>query len=127
MLASSGVSSQSNTWDLWNDRLPDEWSPVSFEDLNLVGCIESYEVDFARCEYTCTSSGSGFTVELIRNVMEVELREAQTGLPIARETFSGDSPWESCPETLPNCNSFRKKGSSITYNDVFVWLQRVSD
>ena len=85
------------------------------------------EVDFARCEYTCTSSGSGFTVELIRNVMEVELREAQTGLSVGRETFSGDFPWDSCPESLPNCNSFRKKGSSITYNDVFVWLQRVSD
>jgi hypothetical protein len=87
-----------------NPYLPNEGEPMALRFTELVGCVQVQKEIMETCYYSphgLQFSGPNIFIRRVRNNVEYNLREAQTGKVVASQVFIGTDPQE-CPPVFPN-------------------------
>lgn len=104
----------------WNSNIPPDWLPVSINETELVALI-GLEEEVALDTQRYTISGSeALSITRYRSEIQVEVREARTGLALWNGTLRGSEPGP-FPETAP-AGQTRIDGGHASFGDLKEWL-----
>jgi len=100
----------------WTDDIPTEWKPTSLGETELVICVgEEKEKSIQVCQYT------GPSVTRYQHYVDVELREAKTGILVASTILYGSMP--SYCKGSEDYYVTRLDGSDVSFDQLKSWLE----
>ena len=99
----------------WNDYLPTEWSPSSVSEVALVVVVKDVEVRLDSASYNI-----GRDITRYRWDLDVEVREARTGIVLTNVTLPGSEPGP-FPARAP-VEQTRLDGKRVPYWSLQAWL-----